>query len=297
MFSFCFRTLAFLCLSLLVSSLQAQTVTDYWDREITLEQPARRIIALAPHIVENVYSAGAGEYLVAAVNYSDYPEQAKQLPQVGSFKLVNLERILALEPDLVVMWVSNGEQTLQRLTQLGIPVYVDDPRKLPDVARSVRDIGTLAGTESTAETAAEGYLQRLQELQSEYTDSDAVSVFYQVWNQPLQTLNGQHIISDVIRLCGGYNIYADAVPKAPKINMESVLERDPQVIIASGMGEAKPEWLDDWLAWPKLSAVTHKNLYFVPPDLIQRHTLRILKGAELFCQHLAQARVRLSEAD
>lgn len=298
MFSYCFKYLPLICISALVGSTQAQTVTDYWDREIQLEQPARRIIALAPHIVENVYSAGAGEYLVAAVNYSDYPEPAKKLPQVGSYKSVNLERILALEPDLVVMWVSGtGEQAFQRLTQLGIPVYVDEPRKLPDVARSVRDIGALAGTQSIAEAAADGYLQRLQELQAEYAESEAISVFYQVWNQPLQTLNGQHIISDVIRLCGGYNIYADAVPMAPKINMESVLERDPQVIIASGMGEAKPEWLDDWLAWPKLSAVTHKNLYFVPPDLIQRHTLRILQGAELFCQHLAQARKRLSETE
>lgn len=289
------KLLAGLLFSLLTNAVHSQTVTDYLDREVTLEKPARRIVALAPHIVENVYSAGAGEYLVAAVNYSDYPEAAKQLPQLGSYKAVSLERILALEPDLVVTWVSgNGPQTLQQLEQLGIPVYVDEPRELPDVARSIQDIGTLAGTQTTAQKAAEKYLQRLEQLRKTYATGQPVSVFYQVWNQPLQTLNGKHLVSDVIRLCGGYNIYSDALPLAPKVNMESILDRDPLVIVASGMGESKPEWLNDWRAWPALSAVAQNNLYFVPPDLIQRHTLRILQGAELMCEQLAQARARLA---
>ncbi|WP_341938667.1 cobalamin-binding protein [Marinimicrobium sp. C2-29] len=269
-------------------------VTDGLDRSVTLEKPAERIIALAPHIVENAFSAGAGDKLVAAVNYSDYPPEARELPQLGSYKAVSLEQILALEPDLVLMWASgNGEETLRQLERLGVTVYASEPRELEDVAQSVIDIGILAGTREVAETAAGDYLESLEQLRDQYAERDPVSVFYQVWNKPLQTLNDEHLVSAVIRLCGGRNVYADAAPLAPKINMESVLDRNPQVIVASGMGDERPEWLDEWQDWPDLTAVQEGNLFFVPPDIIQRHTIRIAQGARLFCEHIETARQRL----
>ncbi len=272
----------------------AVEVTDYLKRVVRLEQPAQRIVALAPHIVENAYSAGAGDRLVAAVDYSDYPPAALELPQLGSHNAVSLEQILALKPDLVLVWGSgNGETMLRQLERLGLNVYVDEPRNLEDVARSVQAIGVLAGTSETAEQAAEGYLAALKQLGERYQQAEPVTVLYQIWNQPLQTLNGDHLVSDVIRLCGGHNVYADALPLAPKINMESVLARDPQAIVASGMGEGRPDWLDEWKQWPGLAAVRHDNLFFVPPDIIQRHTLRIAQGAELFCEHIDTARRRL----
>lgn len=270
-------------------------VTDGVGRSVVLEKPAQRIVALAPHIVENVYSAGAGGQLVAAVNYSDYPPEAQDLPRVGGYNAVSLERILAKEPDLVVMWASgNGESTQRQLERLGVTVYVSEPSQLEDVAQAIMDIGTLAGTESVAREAADHYLERLERLRSQYSGREPVSVFYQVWNDPLQTLNDDHLVSDVIRLCGGRNIYADAVSLAPKVNKESLLERDPQVIVASGMGEERPEWLDEWKSWRGLTAVKQENLFFVPPDIIQRHTARIVEGAELFCEHIAKARERQS---
>lgn len=269
-------------------------VTDGLDRSVTLEKPAERIIALAPHIVENAYSAGAGDKLVAAVNYSDYPPEAAELPQLGSYKAVSLEQILALEPDLVLLWASgNGEETLRQLERLGVTVYASEPRELEDVAQSVIDIGTLAGTREVAETAAREYLESLEQLRKQYAERDPVSVFYQVWNKPLQTLNDEHLVSAVIRLCGGRNVYADAAPLAPKINMESVLDRNPQAIVASGMGDERPEWLDEWQDWSGLTAVQEDNLFFVPPDIIQRHTIRIAQGARLFCEHIETARQRL----
>lgn len=274
------------------------TVTDYLGRQVTLKEPARRIIALAPHIVENVYSAGAGEYLIAAVNYSDYPPAARALPQLGSFKSVNLEQILARKPDLVLVWASgNGENIVQQLERLGIVVYVDEPRRLEDIARTIRDIGKLAGTEAESELAAGNFLKNFLALQKKYESAQSISVFYQVWNEPLQTLNDEHLVSDVIRLCGGHNIYADAAVLAPKINIESVLHRNPDAIVASGMAEERPEWLDEWRRWPKLNAVAKDNLFFVPPDIIQRHTARIMDGAALFCEHLHTARSRLNPAE
>ncbi|WP_245573408.1 cobalamin-binding protein [Marinimicrobium agarilyticum] len=285
--------IALLCLATVV---QAEVrVTDFQGRTVTLEKPAERIIALAPHIVENAYSAGAGDKLVAAVNYSDFPPEAKDLPQLGGYKAVSVEAIVALKPDLVLVWRSgNGDTLLRQLERLGLTVYVDEPRTLEDVARAVRDIGVLAGSEPEATENARAFTRRLEGLRAEYSGQSPVTVLYQVWNQPLQTLNGEHLVSDVIRLCGGRNAYADAEPIAPKINMETVLERDPHAIVASGMGDNRPEWLDEWKEWPGLTAVKQDNLFFVPPDLIQRHTFRILDGAELLCRHLSTARRRLS---
>ncbi|MEM1110506.1 MAG: cobalamin-binding protein [Pseudomonadota bacterium] len=265
--------------------------TDVLGREIVLEQPARRIVSLAPHITEVVYAAGAGEKLVGAVSYSDYPEAAKALPRVGSYKKVSLEPLVELEPDLVLVWLSgNGEDLVAQLESLGLRTFVQEPRTLQDVAETLIRVGQLAGTEAAAESSAAQFLERYAALKSRYSEQRAVTVYYQIWNEPLLTLNGDHLISDVIRLCGGENAFADATPLVSRISVESVLLVDPQVIVASGMDEARPDWLDDWLDWPALTAVDNEQLYFVPPDLLQRHTPRIIDGAEILCRHLERAR-------
>lgn len=263
------------------------TVVDYLNRTVTLAKPARRIVALAPHIVENLYAAGAGRYVVGAVNYSDYPEAAQEIPRVGAISSYSFEAIVAKEPDLVVVWMSSrGGDALKKIEALGIPAYASDPHALEDVAKSIRDYGVLAGTEAQAEKAAQQYEKKLQSLAMRYRAVQPVSVLYQVWHEPLQTLNDEHIISDVIRLCGGANSFGDAKTLAPKISIESVIARDPQVIIASGMGEARPDWLDNWRKWSALTAVKTERLYFIPPDIIQRHAPRILMGAQQMCEYL-----------
>ncbi len=267
------------------------SVTDFVGNTISLEAPAKRIIALAPHNVENVYSAGAGEQLVAVVSHSDYPEEAKQLPIVGTYNAFSYEAILALKPDLVIAWASgNGAEAIKTLKSLGLTVYVDELDTLSDVARAIRDIGVLTGNKQAASKVAFSYLRKLERLKQQYSQQTKVSVLYQVWNAPLQTLNGEHIISDVINLCGGVNVFADAKALAPKISVEFVFARNPDAIIASGMGDSRPEWLDEWLQWPLLSAVSKQQLYFIPPDIIQRHTERILQGTELMCRHLQTVR-------
>jgi iron complex transport system substrate-binding protein len=266
-------------------------VTDYLQREVRLPKPAQRIVALAPHIVENIYSAGAGEFLVGAVDYCDYPEAAKKIPRVGAISAYSLEAIVAQKPDLVVVWMSTrGGDVLKKIEDLGIPTYASDPRTLADVAKSIRDYGVLAGTQAHAEKTARDYEQHLQKLTAQYQHAKPVSVLYEVWYEPLQTINNNHIISDVIRLCGGVNSFGDAPVLAPKISIESVIARNPEVIVASGMGEARPDWLDNWRKWPALQAVQKEHLYFIPPDFIQRHTARILQGAEMMCTHLDRAR-------
>ena len=270
-------------------------VSDFAGSTIKLDTPAVRIVALAPHIVENVYTAGAGSQLVGVVSYSDFPQAATSLPIVGGYAQTNLEKILQLQPDLVIAWESgNLDSSIASIQQLGFPVYIDQPDLLDDVAKSIRDIGILAGTSVIAEPAALAYLSSIDEVRKKNLAQNPVSTFYQVWNSPLRTINGTHIINDAIELCGGVNIYADETTVAPIINIESILERDPEVILASGMSNARPDWLDDWLAWPSLSAVKSNNLFFVDPDHIQRHTIRIINGISTICEQLQQARDKRS---
>ncbi|MFK7730877.1 MAG: cobalamin-binding protein [Pseudomonadales bacterium] len=266
-------------------------VTDFLGRNLQLQAPAERVIALAPHIVENVYSAGAGDKLVGVVSYSNFPKEAQSIPIVGGYKSYSVETIIALKPDLILMWASgNGDKALQQLSALGFTVYVDELSSLDDIAKFVQHIGQMTGTEDTANESVNEYVQELTSLRDEHSQSAAVSVFYQVWNEPLQTINGKHIINDVIGLCGGKNIFSDAAVLAPKISLESVIVADPQVIVASGMDEARPEWLDDWRKWPQLQAVKREHVYFIPPDLLQRHTFRLLQGAQQLCSQLTEVR-------
>lgn len=269
----------------------ALVLDDDTGRAITLPGPAQRIVSLAPHVTELIYAAGAGTHLVGAVEYSDYPEAARKLPRVGGYSRLDLEAIAALRPDLVIAWKSgNRDDHLARLRALGIPVFVTEPRELEDVARSLGTIGRLAGTEGAAEAAAQAFRARRDALAARYGSRPPVRTFYQIWDQPLMTVNGEHLISKVIRLCGGENVFAGLPTLAPKIGVEGVLAANPEVIVASGMGEARPEWLDQWKRWPALTATVRGNLYFIPPELIQRHTPRILDGATQLCGFLEQAR-------
>ena len=267
------------------------TVTDYTGTPVVLEKAATRVIALAPHIVENIYSAGAGDLLVASVNYANFPAAATQLPVVGGYNQFNLEAIAALNPDLIIAWHSGTPQHFfDKIKQLGIPLYLDEPSTLEEIARSLRDIGKLTGHEVTAEQAAQRYLSRLQTLRAQQTHKAPITVFYQVWDDPLYTINGQQIISDVLALCGGVNIYADEKIKAPVISLESLVERDPHVIMTGSLDQRVDQALARWSTWETISAGKLDNLFVVNPDIVTRHTVRLLDGADSICTHLDTAR-------
>lgn len=268
-------------------------VTDDTGASLRLPAPAQRIVSLAPHVTETLFAAGAGEKIVAAVDYSDYPPAAQALPRVGGYSRLDLEAIAALKPDLVIGWASgNSPAHIDKIRALGISVYLSQPESIDDVAKNLERYGLLAGTQTTARTAAAAYRARVQALREKYGGRPTVRTFYQIWRQPLMTVGGGQIISDVIRLCGGENVFADLKLFAPKVSVEAALAADPEVIIASGMGEARPEWLGDWRRWPALTAVKRDNLFFIPPHLIQRPTPRLAEGAERLCAQLETARAR-----
>lgn len=288
-----FRLLAGASLALGLASAQAAPIqiTDDQGKTVQLAQPARRIVSLAPHVTELLYAAGAGDRVVGAVQYSDYPEAAKKLPRVGGYTAVDMEKVAALKPDLVIAWKSgNRDAHLDKLKALGIPVFINEPRRIEDVARSLEQLGRLAGTEAAAQAAARSFRQRQAALAERYGARPKVKVFYEIWNKPLMTVNGEHLISDVMRLCGGDNVFARLPVLAPTIDTEAVLAAAPEVILASGMGDSRPEWLDDWRQWSRLPAVARGNLFFIPPEQLQRHTPRILDGAEKLCAQLDEAR-------
>ncbi len=268
-------------------------VRDDAGQDVRLPAPARRVVSLAPHLTELLFAVGAGERVVGVVDYSDFPPSAKAISHVGSAARVDLEAVAALQPDLVVGWRSgNSAATLEALRRLGLPVHVDEPEHIEDVARGLERLGRLTGMEQTADAAANAFRTRLANLRGRYGSRPTVRVFYEVWNRPLMTVGGRQIISDLIHLCGGENVFAQLRGLAPTVAEEAVVAANPEAIVASGMDEARPEWLDDWRRWRQLTAVARGNLFFVPPDLMQRHTPRLLDGAEQLCRHLETARGR-----
>ncbi len=271
-------------------------VTDDAGRTVRLARPAQRVVALAPHMAETLYAAGAGERLVGTVEFSDYPPEAQKVRRVGGYSRVDLEAVAALKPDLVIGWQSgNAPSTLDALRALGLTVYVSQPDRIEDVAREIERFGELAGTEKMAQPKAAELRRRQAVLQREYANRPTVRTFYQIWKQPLATIGGKQIISSVIRLCGGENVFAALGNLAPTVSVEAVIAANPEAIVASGMDAARPEWLDDWKRWTTINAVARDNLFFVPPELIQRHTPRLLDGAEILCRQLESARQKRSK--
>ncbi len=273
------------------------SVVDDSGATVRLAQPAKRIVSLAPHITETLFAAGAGERLVATVDYSDYPAAAQTLPRVGGYSRFDLEAVAALKPDLVLAWQSgNAAAHLDKLRKLGLPLYISQPNRIEDVASEIERLGVLAGSSAVGQTVARQFRERLAQLQKRYSNRPTVRTFYQIWTQPIMTVGGKQIISDVVRLCGGENVFAQLDTLAPTVNVEAVIAANPEAIVASGMGgpqsSSRPEWLDDWKRWTSMTAVARNNLFFVPPELIQRHTPRLLDGAEHLCQHLETTRSR-----
>lgn len=264
---------------------------DDTQTEVRLPAAAQRIVSLAPNITEVVYAAGAGDKLVGTVEFSDYPAAARQLPRVGSYARVDVEAIAALKPDLVLAWDSgNPPASVAQLRKLQIPVFVVEPKHIADIAHDIERYGQLAGTGTAAKAAAAAFRQRLAALKTRYAGRAPVRIFYQVWDEPLMTVNGKQIISDVIRLCGGENIYAALPAIAPTVSAESVLAENPDVIVAGGMGESNAGWLDQWRRWPRLKATARGQLFFIDPNLLQRHTPRLLDGADQLCARLEEVR-------
>ena len=283
-----------LCALMPVSaSAQPLCVTDALDREICLTAPATRIVSLSPGATELLFSAGAGERVVAVSAWSDFPAEAAALPQVGDSNRLDLEAIVSRAPDLVVAWIDgNSRSQLERVADLGIPVFWLAPRTFEDIARAVEDLALLTDQPPVGKARADSFRDRIASLESSYARAKPVRVFYQIWDQPLMTVNRDELISKAIDLCGGVNVFGDLPRLVPQISREAVLAANPDVIVTAGQAGSK-QWLEDWQRFHGLTAVSAGNLFLEPPDLLARPTLRMVEGARHLCQTLEQARANL----
>ena len=284
--------LATFCIGSATASAAASiTVKDDVGNDIRLEHPARRIVSLSPHTTELLYAAGAGAYVVGVSNYSDYPPAALQVTSVGRINALDIEKILTLKPDLVVAWHSGNAATqLEKLRTFGVPVFESQPADYATIATSLERLAVLSGTTSVGDKAASDLRARWQALVQTYRDRKQVSVFYQIWGQPLMTLNGKHMVSTVLRTCGGANIFADLPQLAPHVSLEAVIAADPDAILTPD--DAKDRPLDDWRKFGKMKAVNDGALFTVHADWLNRPGPRILDATEEVCKMLDTVRAR-----
>jgi iron complex transport system substrate-binding protein len=259
------------------------TVRDGAGSEVTLQAPARRIVSLAPHATELLFAAGAGDRVVGVVATSDFPPAAKALPTVGDARALDLERIVALKPDLVVGWPYTSPAQAATLAARGIALFVSDPATPTAIADELERLGALAGTSGTAAPAARALRERWRKLAARDRAGPPVRVFYEIWDAPLFTLGGRHLVSQAIAACGGENVFAALTLPAPVVSVEAVLAARPDVIVAGAAGGARPPWLDDWKTWPALPAVANGALVTVDADLLHRAGPRFVAGAEALC--------------
>lgn len=277
----------FLCAGILFS-LQAAAVCDVTDdagSNIKLPHSAERIIVLSPDLVETMFAIGAGSHVIGVVQGSDFPAQARKISTVGSYSGVDLERIVTLHPDLIVTWKYAFPRQVAALRQLGIPVYISAPKKLEDVPHLMRQLGCLMGKKVAAEKAAQQFEDDLHALAS--VKRKPVSVFFQIGEYALITINHDSWINQVMALCGGRNIFADAKTISPEVSREAVLAANPDVILADAGTDS---WKKSWRAWPEIKAVRHQHLFTVDPDLIARAGPRLTLGARQVCAYLDAAR-------
>ena len=271
------------------TSTAAITVKDDDGNPVTLQKPARRVISMAPHVTELLFAAGGGERIVGAVTYSDYPEAAKKIPRVGDNRQLDMERVIAMKPDLIVVWMhSSSERQLDMLRQLAIPLYHSEPPTLDAIPGSIARLGQLLGTEKVADAAADDLRQKLAALTARYARRSPVRLFYQVWDKPLYTLNGTHIVSDAIRVCGGENIFADLKMTAPVVSAEAVLQQDPEAIF--GTSQKDNGGVNLWRQYTTMTAVRNDNLFTLNGELLNRAGPRMIEGTAALCEKLDIAR-------
>lgn len=286
-------TALLLCLITQAPAQATVFATDSNGRRVELIEPATRVVALAPHIVENLYSVGAQSAIVGAVQYSDYPESAKTIPRLGGVGSISLESIVALKPDLIILWGSGTPTGLRaNIERLGLPYFVDEIHSLEELGDSLEALSALTGHPAEGLAAATQLEEDLSEIAGERSLTQGVppGVFLQLWDQPLQSIGKEHLLNEVIERCGAYSITRGITGLAPLVSLEQVLVKDPAIIITESLAQAR-----HWSKYPQLRAVREGNIAVINPDLLHRPTLRLLEGMRQICNRLASQSVNASD--
>lgn len=294
------KLLPCLLLGLAAGAAQCAVHVDDAGRSIEFKSPPGRVITLAPNLTEFVYAVGAGSALVGTMDTSNYPDEARRVERIGNYQRLDVERILALKPDVVLVWHhGNQGRELGQLEAAGVKLFYIEPRRIDDVAATLERVGALLGRTKQGIEHAAAYRQAVAELRRRYAGAPSVSVFFQVWNQPLMTLNGQHLTSDLMDICGGRNVFASLQALAPQVSVEAVVEANPEVFFtAREFDDGKAPWrrtpdgeaFKSWRGFTRLVAVRHGWMFTVSGDLVTRQGPRAIEGAKAFCAMLDEVR-------
>ena len=277
----------------------AVVVVDDAGRSVVVERPPERVVTLAPSLAELVFAAGAGRSLVGVSELSDYPAEARAIARIGDAGRVDVERVLALRPDLVIVWQrGNVAREIEQLERAGVRLFQLAPQRLDEVARAIERLGALLGHEASATRRAAELRTSLARLRAAHASAAPVRVFYQVWQQPLMTVNRRQIIDDILGVCAGTNVFADLAPLVPTVSTEAVVTADPEAILTASEQTGAAAWRRDpdsaafalWRRQPRLTAVRHGWLYTLDGDLISRQGPRIVDGAAAVCSVLDEVR-------
>jgi iron complex transport system substrate-binding protein len=262
------------------------TVVDDAGRNVTLARIPQRIVSTAPGATEMLFAAGAGSKVIATVEYSDEPAAAKNVPRIGDSNAVDMERVVALRPDVVVVWEGgNNVAQIDRLENLKVPVYRHKVERLHDIPMSLRRLGTLTGTRDAAESAARDVEARLAALEKRYGHAaQPPTVLLEVWNRPIYTVGGSQMMTDSLRLCGARNVFADLKEQGPTVDTEAVIARDPQIIVAVAPPGVAQEWLGAWKRFTTLRAVRDNRLVPFEDQRLSRLGPSAVGGTEALCE-------------
>jgi iron complex transport system substrate-binding protein len=282
------RVIAFALVVAVAADARALQANDDRGVTISLGRPPERVVALAPHLAEIAFAAGAGAKVAGVSSFSRHPAEAERLPVVASHGRVDIERLIALRPDLVLAWRSgNSPLQIDRLERIGIRVFVTEVRTLADIPRIVRAVGALAGSVDVAEARAREFESEVEELRLRHARERRVAVFLEIWHRPMLTVNGAHLISDVLRHCGGRNVFAAAKTLTPLVSREQILAARPEAIVTSGFGS---EALQAWRGLESVPAVRNRKIYAIDPDWLHAQGPHVREGVRALCGRLELAR-------
>jgi iron complex transport system substrate-binding protein len=282
------RAVALALLAAATADARALQAGDDRGVTVSLARPAQRVVALAPHLAEIAFAAGAGASLVGVSSFSRHPADAGRLPVVANAGRVDIERVIALRPDLVLAWRSgNSPLQIARLERTGIPVFVTEVRSLSDIPRVIRSIGALIGSSEIAEARARDFEAEIERLRERSAGKRRVSVFVEIWHRPLLTVSGAHLISDALGVCGGRNVFAGARALTPLVSREQILDAQPEAIVTSGFGSEAPS---AWKGLEPVPAVREYRIYAIDPDALHAQGPHVIEGVRALCQRLDRAR-------
>ncbi len=252
----------------------------------------QRIIALSPHSVELLFEIGAGERIIGTVDYADYPEAANRIPRIGGYHGIQIERVLAMQPDLIIAWEGgNPARDLDRMEELGLPVYRSTTKALDDIATELERLGGMLGMEEQGKAAAQRFRARWQNIRLANANKAPVSFFYQLWGNPLKTMAAGSWINELLTSCGGVNIFNDPALDYPQVSTETVLLQAPQAMIIPSHHGRAVEIKAQWKNWPEIPAVANGHIFFINGDWVHRFSTRVIKGMEAICEAFDEVRV------